>query len=204
MKLVTTHLEAADTYNSIAEDKTMNMKTTMGVHEGINVTVMKCHAKGLTVEDFKEFYAPGAMFANVTKVDKIITGRQLEDFEGFPMLYQHVKTPMMVSNRCTIFSQYDWADGDSWISLGSSAGNQQYAKDHPELIGKDVLCTLYFGYNKFTPSADGSGVDIEEAICVDTAGTLPDFVKTMIAKSNSEITIKSIKHMQKAKGIATK
>ena len=87
MKLVTTHLEAADTYNSIAEDKTMNMKTTMGVHEGINVTVMKCHAKGLTVEDFKEFYAPGAMFANVTKVDKIITGRQLEDFEGFPMLY---------------------------------------------------------------------------------------------------------------------
>ena len=65
----------------------MNMKTTMGVHEGINVTVMKCHAKGLTVDDFKEFYAPEVMFENVNKVDKILSGRKLEDFEGYPLLY---------------------------------------------------------------------------------------------------------------------
>ena len=38
-------------------------------------------------------------------------------------------------------------------------------------------------------------------VCVDVAGSLPDFVKKQISKSNSQITIKMIKELQKKKGI---
>ena len=65
------------------------------------------------------------------------------------------------------------------------------------MIGKDVLSQTVVGYNKIEPIEDGSGVRVSSVICVDPAGSLPDFVKTKIASQNANSTENTVKHLQK-------
>ena len=97
-------------------------------------------------------------------------------------MYQHIKTPIMVSNRCCFLAVYtiDTPDGGV-IHLTTSKGNKTIEQANLPLIGKDVLSHTTLTYNKFEPNADGSGCRITAVLCVDPAGSLPDFVKNKIA-----------------------
>ena len=122
---------------------------------------------------------------NNHKIDSAISGKRLEDFEGLPMIYQHIKCPPFVTNRRTFFSTYEWAEGEVRHCLNTSQGNEKFVEDNKKLLEKDVLCTLVVGYSRMTARSDGTGVDILEVICVDIGGSLPDMIKKQIAKSNS-------------------
>ena len=79
--------------------------------------------------------------------------------------------------------------------MQTSLGNEKYAEEHQDLVKKDVISICHVAYVKYTPLADGSGLAITAVICVDPAGSLPDFVKTQIAKSNGEMTTKMVKYL---------
>lgn len=86
------------------------------------------------------------------------------------------------------------------IQLSTSKGMEQVIEANAALKGKDVLSNTIFSYMKFEPKAAG-GVTITAIICVDPAGSLPDFVKEKIAAANSDTTIKMIAHLRKQKGL---
>ena len=70
-----------------------------------------------------------------------------------------------------------------------------------QLQGKDVLSHTVLTFNKSEPCEDGSGCRITAVLCVDPAGSLPDFVKTKIAVSNSNTAENMVKHLRKQKGL---
>ena len=201
LAVVMKHLEAADSYKEIDEDAKYKMKITQGEEQGVAITICRMEGAGLSVEEFKEWHKLDSMMDNMSKLDDIITGKRLDDHDGLPLIYQHVKTPMMVSNRVSLFSVYEWEEDGAYCQLSTSRGNEKYAEEHPDLVGKNVLCDVLVTYVKFSPKADGSGVDCVAVICVDPAGSLPDFVKNQIAKSNGDNTVKLVKRLQKEKGI---
>ena len=120
LQLVDKHLQAADTYSNLEDDKKMELKTTMGEEGGIGLTVTKLFAQGVTLDDLKEFYKPESMLDNQHKLDDAISGRKLEDLDGLPLLYQHIKCPPLVSNRRCFITMYAYADGDDYIILTTS------------------------------------------------------------------------------------
>ena len=181
MATVNKHLEGASGYKEISKNEKMNMTTVFTEEDGIGCTIMKCTADGLTIDEMKDWYHPDNMMTNINKVESIITGKRMEDHEGYPLIYQHVKTPIMVTNRVTVYTLYNWEEDGSLLSLSSSLGNEKYVQDHPELVGKNVECNLKFGYSKITPRPEGDGVDVTEMMCIDLCGDLPDFVKSMIS-----------------------
>ena len=87
LEMVKKHLDAASTYDSIEEDKKMELKTTMGAENGIGLTVTKVFAKGITVDEIKEWFKAEDMMNNQHKVDSAISGRKLEDLDGLPLVY---------------------------------------------------------------------------------------------------------------------
>lgn len=94
------HLAAKDSYKVLKDEA--NKSIWSGKEEGVTVTVGIFEAEGLTMEDFVEFCSPDAWPGNMTVLDKNITGKKLDvDMgEGCTVMYQHIKTPMVVSNRC--------------------------------------------------------------------------------------------------------
>ena len=162
-------------------------------------------AEGLSVDDFKAFYHPDSFPANVHILDSIINCRKMEDAMGCDncfCMYQHIKTPMMVSNRCCFLSIYNIElPGGGFINLGTSKGNKAIEQANVALQGKDVLSHCVLTYNKVEPLEDGSGCRFSSVICVDTAGSLPDFVKNKIASANSATSENMVKHLRKQKGL---
>ena len=59
-------------------------------------------------------------------------------------------------------------------------------------------------YNKIEQLEDGSGCRVSAVLCVDPAGSLPDFVKNKIAAQNANTAENLVKHLQKKKGIAVR
>ena len=73
------------------------------------LTVCTMKAEGLTMEDFCTFSDPDQFPANMHILDPILTCRRLEDDLGCDAayaMYQHIKTPLMVSNRCCFLANY--------------------------------------------------------------------------------------------------
>ena len=69
------------------------------------------------------------------------------------------------------------------------------------MIAKDVLCHSVIIYQKVEPCEDGSGCKMTAVFCVDTAGSLPDFIKKKIAEENAKGPEKLIKNLRKKKGL---
>lgn len=69
------------------------------------------------------------------------------------------------------------------------------------LQAKDVLSHTILTYNKMEPCEDGSGCRVSAVLCVDPAGSLPDFVKNKIAAQNSNTAENMVKYIRKQKGL---
>ena len=119
-------------------------------------------------------------------------------YDGAWAMYQHIKTPMMVSNRCCFMCMYniDLPNGGI-IVLSTSKGMKAIEQANVALQGKDVLSHTVLTYQKFEPCEDGSGVQVSAVVCVDPSGSLPDFVKTKIASQNGNSTENLVKHLRK-------
>ena len=70
------------------------------------------------------------------------------------------------------------------VRISTSKGTQKIAEKHASLVKKgDVISETKIAVTRIKPVDDG--VHFQEAVCVDPAGSLPQFVKDFIAKGNS-------------------
>ena len=100
----------------------------------MTVSTMTC--EGLTIDDFKAFYNPETFHANIKIVDPILTCKRLPtyDDEDVRIMYQHIKTPFIVSNRCAFMAIYsiELPNGDI-IHMTTSKGNQSIVDANQDL-----------------------------------------------------------------------
>ena len=104
------HIAAAPTYKNIKSDPAKEANVWQGVESGIALTVCFMKAEGLNVADFQNFVGPDVFPANMTILDPILTCRKMEDQpsgDGHYFTYQHIKTPIITSNRCVFNTVYD-------------------------------------------------------------------------------------------------
>ena len=137
------------------------------------------------MDDFKAFHAPDVWPNNITLLDSNITAKKMEDqsssTEGNYLMFQHVKTPFIVADRCLFQSVYniDLPNGD-FIFVQTSRGNDQIKQANAAMVGKKVVSMNHFCYTKFEALQDGS-IQIIAVVCVDAAGDLPQWMKKKIA-----------------------
>lgn len=120
------HLEARQSYSSLRVDPSKDLNIWQGSQDNVALTVCTMKAEGLTMEDFNAFGHPDAFPDNMHHLDPILTCRKLEDDMGCAdayAMYQHIKTPFMVSNRCCFLCVYklDLPNGGV-INLTTSKG----------------------------------------------------------------------------------
>ena len=53
------------------------------------------------MQDIADFYKPESYATNVHLMNEIITPKRLADVDGHMVWYQHIKTPIIVANRCS-------------------------------------------------------------------------------------------------------
>ena len=205
LALAERHVEARSTYRSLRVDASKELNVWQSTEEGVVLTVCTMKAEGITMDDIRTFHNPDQFPANMHILDPIITCRRLEDdlgAEGCYAIYQHIKTPMIVSNRCCFMAVYniDTPNG-GFIALSTSKGMKPIEQANVALQAKDVLSHTVVTYNKFEACEDGSGVRVTAVLCVDPAGSLPDFIKTKIATQNSNTADNMVKHLRKQKGL---
>ena len=136
------HIAARTTYKSIRSDAAKGIEIWQGNDNGVALTVCTMKAEGLTKEDFEEFQNPDKFPANAGILDPILSARKMDENigEGCYLMYQHIKTPMMVSNRCCFLAVYQGRREDgSAFHLTTSKGNAAIEAANTALIGKDVL-----------------------------------------------------------------
>ena len=132
---------------------------------------------GITIDEMKAWYASDALPANITIIDKNVTARLLENdlgVDGSYTMYQHIKTPIVVSNRCvfaSVFNQ-DLPNG-GFFTMSTSKGMKAIEEANIALRGKDVLSQTIVSYHKFEPLEDGSGVRISAIMCIELGGSMP-------------------------------
>ena len=74
------------------------------------MTVCTMDGIGITIDDMKAWNSPDALPANIKIVDKNVTARKLENdlgVDGSFVMYQHIKTPIVISNRCVFSSIFN-------------------------------------------------------------------------------------------------
>ena len=104
---------------------------------------------GLTMEDVRAFHAREVFPANMKVLDSVITAEVIEDDvgEGSYALYQHIKTPLVVSNRCNFLAihQIELENG-GFIHMSTGKGMKPIEQANQQRIGKDVLahCVVTF------------------------------------------------------------
>ena len=196
------HIAARASYRNIRKDAATELDVVMTEEEGMNLSVITMKGIGLAIEDCRAFNNAEVFCQNVKLLDPILTCRKLDDNLGGNSyaMYQHVKTPMIVSNRCNFLGvhQIELENG-GYIHLSTSKGMQQIEQANTTLIGKDVLGHCLMTYAKFEPCEDG--IKVTACYAIDPAGSLPDFIKNKIATENTKAPEKMIAHLRKQKGL---
>ena len=122
------HIDARMTYKSLKVDAKTDQNIWQGAENGVALTVCMMKADGLTLEDFINFYNPDTFPDNMKLLDSNITSRKLDIAmpDNCYAMYQHIKTPIVVSNRCTFAHVHfiDSPDGGK-IQLTSSRGMEK-------------------------------------------------------------------------------
>lgn len=141
---------------------------------GVFLTINKAKVPGLTVDMYIEFRQNGP--SKMPLVDPKMSVTPIGDFEGQKAAIQHIKMPMMMTNRSIPVVNYriDEADG-SVVVIGSSRGTEQLVADNAAKIKKDVVGNNIISYVHVAPYDGGcmwTGVQ-----CMDIAGSIPDMIK---------------------------
>ena len=70
-------------------------------------------------------------------INEILTLTRLPDEDGYEVWFQHIKTPMMVANRCqfSYLCSITQEDG-SVLKISTSRGTEKVAESNAKLVGK--------------------------------------------------------------------
>ena len=171
------HIAARESYRSIRTDASKNLNIWQTNEQGVPLTICTMDGPGLTIDDMKAWNSSEALPANISIVEKNATARLLEHDLGVEdsfTMYQHIKTPMVISNRCIFMSvfNFDLPNG-GFVNMTTSKGMKAIEQANTALIGKDVLSQCIVAYHKYEPLEDGSGVRINAIMCVDVRGSMP-------------------------------
>ena len=74
------------------------------------MTICTMDGIGITIDDMKAWYSADSLPANIKICDKNVTARLLEHdlgVDGSYTMYQHIKTPIVISNRCVFYSIFN-------------------------------------------------------------------------------------------------
>ena len=74
------------------------------------MTICTMDGIGITIDDMKAWYSADSLPANIKICDKNVTARLLENdlgVDGSYTMYQHIKTPIVISNRCVFSSIFN-------------------------------------------------------------------------------------------------
>ena len=113
--------------------------------------------------------------------DGKITVTDCPDFEGQKCIVQHLKMPMMISNRSIPVLFYLKENADGTIEfVASSRGTEAVVAAQAASIKKDVVANNIVNYVKLTPIE--GGCDWVSVQCLDMAGSMPDAMKRMGAE----------------------
>ena len=110
-----------------------------------------------------------------------MTAEKLDPVEGHETYYMHMKMPLILSNRSIVTTFYETtAEDGSIIVMHSSQGNEAIYEKLKDKIKKDVIAKIILVYTK-AKFYEG-GTEFFWISGVDVAGSIPDFVKSKIAK----------------------
>ena len=136
------HIAARETYNNTKTDAAREYTIHMTMQDGMHLSVITMKAEGLSMDDFRAYWSPDAFPANMTAQEKPLTCEKTNDDlgEGYYCMYQHIKTPMVVSNRCLFqcVTTVELENGGI-IQLVTSKGMKGIEEANTAKIGKDVL-----------------------------------------------------------------
>ena len=196
------HIAARETYTNTKTDAAREYTIHMTMQDGMHLSVITMKAEGLTMDDFRSYWAPDVFPANMTAQEKPLTCEKTNDDlgEGYYCMYQHIKTPMVVSNRCLFqcVTTVELENGGC-IQLVTSKGMKGIEEASTAKIGKDVLAHAFVVYQKAEP-CDG-GVRMTCVFCIELGGSLPDFIKKKIAEEQSLGVEGLVKILRKKKGL---
>ena len=95
------HIADRLSYRQLRHDAAKDLDVRISEQDGVALTVITMRADGLSIEDFEAFSHDDVFYKNISILDPALTCRKLPDDvgEGAYALYQHIKTPIVVSNR---------------------------------------------------------------------------------------------------------
>jgi len=192
LQLAQTHLDNFENYPRIHEeaDKEYYVHLLKGEGGSTSTTVSKYRADGLGVKHFEWLTANNIKMAG--KVNDIITPTELEIEEGgHQIMYIHIKTPMIMSNRSQILCRYiiKSEDGSEFTVISSNKGNEELRKKYAAKIGKDVLASTDINYlhTKAFKKDDGTeGVYLTQISRTDPNGSIPDMFKNKMVEKQKK------------------
>ena len=187
-----THIDNWESYAGktfTSNDYGFQFESRQTEYNGCILTVSKAHVPGLTTEMHRVYRSDLAN--NIPKLDEKLSITIIPDIDGHKALIQHIKMPMILSNRSLVVCQYLIEHPDGSIEfITSSKGNEQAAAAHAAIIKKDVVANNIINYLKLTPTADGC--DWISVQCLDIAGSVPDALKRQGAEKQAKMAMRII------------
>ena len=131
----------------------------------------------------------------IPMMDSKLTVTDCPDFDGQRCLIQHIKMPIMMSNRSIpqLYYLVENEDG-SIIFIASSRNTEEVVAAQANKIKKDVVANNIINFTKLTPTADGCEWVSVQAL--DIAGSIPEALKRQGAErqaKNAMLMIQLIK-----------
>ena len=172
-----THINAWESYADkefTSSDLGFNYVSRQTEHNGLTLTVSKASIPGLTLDQHRTYRAD--IINQVPKLDSKITMVQIPDVDGQTAIIQHIKMPMIFTNRSIVLIYYLIEHEDGSIEfIGSSKGTDGVAAAQAGIIKKNVIANNIINYSKLTPTEDGC--DFIAVQCMDIGGSVPDAMK---------------------------
>ena len=106
------------------------------------------------------------------------------DWDGdFQIVHNRFEMPFMISNR-SFFNTYYHIDGSEpgeYQFIVSGRGNEEFAKKHARIAGKDVIGTVHINFIGVRPIRNSDyeviGTFVQQVQRVDLGGSIPDWYK---------------------------
>ena len=90
------------------------------------------------------------------KLDNKLTISDTPDVDGYRCLVQHIKMPMLMTNRSIVQLYYVIENEDGSLEfIASSQGTEGVMADVASIVKKDVIANNIINYTKLVPDGDG-------------------------------------------------
>ena len=159
-------------------------------YNNCTLTVSKASVPGLTLEKHKHFREN--IVSLLPKMDDRLTIVPCPDHDGLKCFIQHIKMPVLMTNRSIPILYYSMVHEDgSLVFIGSSHSTDAVVANQASIIKKNVVANNIINYTKLTPTADGC--DWVSVQCLDIAGSIPDALKKQGAERQAKNAMNLIK-----------